>query len=92
LDCWNLIALARRFCNSKCVSFFLLDQKEPKSQASFLAAVPLPACRQAGCFFPFRRTHGPLSGAQLFGVLSFTQRSKKTKFQDGTKKRAGFSI
>ena len=28
------------------------------------------------------------SCAPLFGVLSFTRRAKKTKFQDGTKKRA----
>jgi hypothetical protein len=33
LDGWSLIVLARGFGNSKYVSFFLLDQKEPKSQA-----------------------------------------------------------
>jgi hypothetical protein len=57
----------------------LLDQKEPKSQASFLAPVPL-------LFFSSRRTHGPLSKAQLFGVLSFTQRAKKQGSKTGLKK------
>jgi hypothetical protein len=76
------------FSTSKYVLFFLLDQKETKNQASFLAPV-LVVLRYLQVWVPAfaGMTNNGMclwSCAPLFGVLSFSRRAKKTKFQDGT--------